>query len=193
MSKNLEITDKKVLEAAHILKTFCKTKTPEYCEHCVVQGCPELPENWELSDLPNSSINKEASAEDTMSFEYIEGMEAAWELIQKMNKMPINDLREVYGSDMFPNILQQYSPILAMQKYEEWADSQVKVGDIVEAGNNMYGVITQIFDDNWCYILYFEGSMGTYEINAVKKTSRKFNIKEVLNKLAQEVYADAEN
>lgn len=130
--------------------------------------------------------------------------EEAWEIVRKIiyevsdGGMTLDELRSVYGTSDYQEILNHYSPQQAKDKIEEWeAEKEIKVGDVVTITNNdptsitngktvHTGVITSTHPDNYYDIILGDGLAWSYvDGEKIKKTGRHIDIDELLKEIGE--------
>lgn len=130
--------------------------------------------------------------------------EEAWEIVRKIiyevsdGGMTLDELRSVYGTSDYQEILSHYSPQQAKDKIEAWeAEKEIKVGDVVTITNNdptsitnektvHTGVITSTHPDNYYDIILGDGLAWSYvDGEKIKKTGRHIDIDGFLKEIGE--------
>lgn len=125
---------------------------------------------------------------------YNKGLEDAWELADKINNMPMQEVIDVYGfitdrCSVFEKITPQEA-LAKLEAYEkEQADIKVEVGDVVKLQGEMATefVVTNIFNSR-NYISYNGiASGGKFVADAinVEKTGKHIDIQSVLEQIKE--------
>ena len=120
---------------------------------------------------------------------YEEGLNDAWELVKKIYKMSESERYEMFNIPVAftYDILFEVTPQEALAKIEEYEKNNIKAGDEVRTFDNTYkGVVTVTRQIGDFYVLWDNGTSGTYTPKEVKKTGRTIDIKSFLAEIGKE-------
>ena len=114
--------------------------------------------------------------------------EEAWEIVRKIiydvsdDGMTLEELRGVFGTSNYQEILRSYSPQQAKSEIEAWEESkEFKVGDEVVPKEDHYrcgerGIVVCINSVSQIGVNYQGNDFTWYEKDAIQKTGRHINI-----------------
>lgn len=111
------------------------------------------------------------------TYSYSKGAEDAWELMKRINEprtMPENlEMFRALGVSEFYQVFELLTPQEAKAKFEAWekAKEEIKVGDVVYATKNRTfdGIVIITYDD-WCTVVWSDGSCGRWFVKDLTKT-----------------------
>lgn len=121
--------------------------------------------------------------------------EEAWEIVRKIiyevsdGGMTLDELRSVYGTSDYQEILSHYSPQQAKDKIEAWeAEKEIKVGDEVipkygHYRNGERGLVVCINDRGKIGVNHPGNDFSWYEKESTKKTGRHIDIDGLLKQI----------
>lgn len=118
---------------------------------------------------------------------YEQGLNDAWELARKIEKMSFSERRKVFdGLDEYCNIL-LFTPQEALAKLKAYEDSKIEVGDVVRIKDTgTMCVVSKVKGDK--YLLIFkDGSGGTvaFTHSDLEKTDKHIDIKSFLEQIGE--------
>ena len=137
--------------------------------------------------MPSEAQLAEPSCDDVKAA-YEQGMNDAWELICKINKLSLEESEKVYGErfQYITDIIENITPQEAIEKLKAYEESKIKVGDVVEAdGHYQKMVVTQVIE-NKAYWFDSTGQVGCYEKEFVKKTGKHIDIQSIFEQIGGE-------
>lgn len=174
------------------------------CEGCpqdygyVKENCPCMvcAECWdrEIPTEPKEDMDKE----DYENLGYIKGLQDAWELMRKIIEMYSGSCKGILGTYFSPinegsknlllNVINMNTPKEALAKLKAYEETQeIKVGDVVCCEvSNVIGVVMRKSNDEYCHILFGDGSTGQHKINNFKKTGKHIDIESLLGQIRGE-------
>ena len=120
------------------------------------------------------------------------GRKEAWEAARKIILPPSEgglsseELREIFGYDIFREIFRNYDVTKAIDRIKEYED-RFKIGDEIikdcSEGITLKGIVTRIEGDS-VYIMWSDGSSGSESKKRLKKTGENYSqINEILDQL----------
>lgn len=121
---------------------------------------------------------------------YTKGLADAWELAKKIvlsekeGGFSYKQLGEIFGVGdcRFPmNTFTAEEALAKIEAYEK--EMEIKVGDVVLDDGDK-GIVTRS-THNCVYILWFDGSSGTYEPSELKKTDLHIDIESLLRQIGE--------
>lgn len=140
--------------------------------------------------------------EEVKLYHYNKGLEDAWELAKKvaLDKTDYTDgytsteLKTIFNKISLQGVFREYSVQEALAKLEAYEKEQaeIKVGDVVciedspfEEDNDVYGVVTGIYNDNHYEILVNNGDGISRSKGVLRKTGKHIDIQSVLEQIAE--------
>ena len=142
----------------------------------------------EIEELNSDYINEHFS--DLQDTAYQRGLEDAWECAKKLfSTMSDTEIEKVFPVEWKSGFsgLMQMKPQYAIEKlkaYEEKQNAKIEVGDTVDlkdaVSNKGGGIVTKIFDNDCCYIVWYDGSGGAWAKDMLVKTGKHIDIASIL-------------
>ena len=147
---------------------------------------------WLLKELKNEN-NSEPSCDD-VKVAYDQGLNDAWELMCKINKLSIEELEKVFGRrfQYITEIIETITPQEALAKLKAHEDSKIKVGDVVihEETGMKFLIITHEKGDFYKFGVIDLEKMTLDKIanntSAFKKTGKHIDVQNILEELKGE-------
>lgn len=127
---------------------------------------------------------------------YEQGLEDAWELLEKMWVMDYDKIYEIFEVSCATEVFRDYTPQEALAKlkaYEE--ESEIKVGDVVEMHDPRYkdsapymikGCVIGMYNNKSAYVLEDNGDVEEWECKKMKKTGKHIDIASLLVQIREE-------
>lgn len=121
---------------------------------------------------------------------YSDGLSDAWELAKKLESMPLEELKKVFGVCGFYSVVKQYKIEEALAKIEAYESAkEIEVGDEVRYGNgedrSRYAVVMKI-EGNEFYTMFADGSCGREtHTECFKKTGKHIDIESLLKQIGE--------
>lgn len=119
---------------------------------------------------------------------YADGLKDAWELAKKLESMPLEELKKVFGVCGFYSVVKQYKIEEALAKIEAYEmEKEIKVNDIVKVkGENGFGIVTAVCATGIVYVLWNDGGCGDYEPCELETTGRTIKgLKQLLQQIKE--------
>ena len=137
------------------------------------------------------SLDKLQKCETELSWDeaYIKGLEDAWELADKINNMPMQEVINVYGfitdrCSVFKKNTSQEA-LAKLKAYEK--SKEIEVGDVVAAYNQEGIVVGYMYGIDECDVwMYGYESPQCINKSEIKKTGKHIDINSVLEQLRGE-------
>lgn len=127
---------------------------------------------------------------------YQRGLNDAWECAKKLfSTMSDTEIEKVFPVEWKSGFsgLMQMKPQYAMAKikaYEEKQNDKIEVGDTVDLKDAVSdkggGIVTKIFDNDCCYIVWYDGSGGAWAKDTLVKTGKHIDIASILREINDE-------
>ena len=151
--------------------------------------------NDEIEELNSDYINEHFS--DLQDTAYQQGLEDAWEAARKLfSTMADSDIEKAFpiewnnGGFKALMDLQPQDAIAKMKAYEEKQNDKIEVGDTVDLKDAVSdkggGIVTKIFDNDCCYIVWYDGSGGAWAKDTLVKTGKHIDIASILREINDE-------
>jgi len=141
------------------------------------------------ADKTNNDEVCKQIAKDIQDEAYQRGLNDAWEAARKIITWPDRSLVNSDAFDLDPgeNIFTKYSASEAIERLKSYEDDKIKRGDIVNVKgsckDDLLGVVTKVWKDN-CYIMWDDGSGGTWSKDSVVKTGKHIDVDKFLEEIA---------
>ena len=128
---------------------------------------------------------------------YQQGLDDAWEAAGKIADMwtrigndellAIFGITERIGHSTIRSLFEKQTAneaMLELETYEEKQNDKIEVGDTVDlkdaVSDKGCGIVTKIFDNDYCYIVWSDGSGGAWAKNMLVKTGKHIDIASIL-------------
>ena len=140
-----------------------------------------------LEELTADYINEHFG--DLQDTAYQKGLEDAWDAAKKIVTWPDRSLvnSDTFDLDPGESIFTKYSASEAIERLKSYEDDKIKRGDIVNikgcSNDDSPGVVTKVWKDN-CYIMWGDGSGGTWSKDSVVKTGKHIDVDKFLEEIA---------
>ena len=129
--------------------------------------------------------------------EYRRGLNDAWEAARKIvcdESFDASTLMHIFNRrSSFDGIFGNFSASEAIAKlkaYEEKQNDKIEVGDTVDLKDAVSdkggGIVTKIFDNDCCYIVWYDGSGGAWAKDTLVKTGKHIDIASILREINDE-------
>ena len=126
--------------------------------------------------------------------EYRRGLNDAWEAARKIvcdESFDASTLMHIFNRRSgFDSIFGGFSASEAIAKlkaYEEKQNDKIEVGDTVDLKDAVSdkggGIVTKIFDNDCCYIVWYDGSGGAWAKDMLVKTGKHIDIASILEEM----------
>ena len=121
---------------------------------------------------------------------YIDGLNDAWELANKLvqNKMNIlgDELGKIFDGHMFlEDIFDNFTPQEALSKLKAYEEAQIEVGDVVLACNEVPIVVTNISNNMIFGVDTFGLTSARLLFSDCKKTGKHIDIQSILEQIGE--------
>ena len=118
-----------------------------------------------------------------------QGLNDAWELICKINKISTEESERVYGKrfQYITDIIENLTPQEALAKLKAYEDSKIEVGDVVEnivCGEVFVGAVSNVYYDV-ATVMWGDGTSGLMKKNELKKTGKHIDISSILEQIGE--------
>ena len=122
--------------------------------------------------------------------EYRRGLDDAWECARELYLNGVcKDLFGEYFNTFIKNHTAQEA-IAKLKAYEEKQNDKIEVGDTVDLKDAFSdkggGIVTKIFDNDCCYIVWYDGSGGAWAKDMLVKTGKHIDIASILKEINDE-------
>ena len=116
-----------------------------------------LIENFKKADFREDGLN--------------DGLDAAWETVRKICRMPDAKLEKIFGTPHIDRIIGGHTPREAISKLEEYEKSRIQVGDIVKCNTISAAVVLKIYENEEKADLYSAkgGAFEKVSLNILEK------------------------
>ena len=122
-----------------------------------------------------------------------DGQNEAWEVAKKLfSTMAESDIEKAFPIEWNSGgfkALMNLQPQEAIERLKSYEDDKIKRGDIVNVkgscNDDLLGVVTKVGEDN-CYIMWGDGSGGTWCKNSVVKTGKHIDVDKFLGGLSSD-------
>ena len=126
--------------------------------------------------------------------EYQRGLDDAWEAARKIvcdESFDASTLMHIFNRrSSFDSIFGNFSASEAVAKlkaYEEKQNDKIEVGDTVDLKDAVSdkggGIVTKVWNNDYCYIVWYDGSGGACEMNMLVKTGKHIDIASILEEM----------
>ena len=122
-----------------------------------------------------------------------DGRNEAWEAAKKLfSTMAESDIEKAFPIEWNSGgfkALMNLQPQEAIERLKSYEDDKIKRGDIVNVegscNDDLLGVVTKVLEDN-CYIMWGDGSGGTWCKDSVVKTGKHIDVDKFLGGLSND-------
>lgn len=188
LEKALEInkSEGKILTKSAIIDYAC----PSDYELEEVRDCGDFHEDCKCEACWNREMpNTPQFSNPVIEKAYNTGLNDAWELARKLYDMKCTELGKIFGVwDSFYEIIRNCTPQEAIVKLKEYEDAKIiEIGDVVENDKEeLKGLVLDFTDNDTCVLVLDEiRCVGKWNICDLKKTSRKVDIKSLLQQIGE--------
>ena len=120
-----------------------------------------------------------------------DGQNEAWEVAKKLfSTMAESDIEKAFPIEWNSGgfkALMNLQPQEAIERLKSYEDDKIKRGDIVNVkgscNDDLLGVVTKVREDN-CYIVWGDGSGGTWNKDSVVKTGKHIDVDKFFEEIA---------
>lgn len=160
------------------------------CTHCDLdKPCTKC---WNR-EMPSEARQAEPSCDDVRKA-YKQGMNDAWELMCKINKLSPEESEKVYGErfQYITDIIENLTPQEALAKMKIYEEQKIEVGDMVawtdSADNKFNGVVLDFKynTDNEVVVFDENGCVDVWKIAECKKTGKHIDIQSIFEQIGGE-------
>lgn len=145
-----------------------------------------------IEELTSDYINEHFG--DLQDTAYQRGLYDAWEAAKKIALMDTETSENVTGYFGLFRIMENLTPMQAIEKlkaYEEKkSEDEIKVGDTVDlkdaVSDKRGGIVTKLLNDDYCYIVWYDGSGGVWAKDMLVKTGKHIDIASILEDMRNE-------
>lgn len=123
---------------------------------------------------------------------YIDGLNDAWELANKLvqNKMNIlgDELGKIFDGHMFlEDIFDNFTPQEALSKLKAYEEAQIEVGDVVKLDGTCYTYVVTVIQEesDGTYYCGLSKNGKWFAQNNVTKTGKHLDIKSILESIGE--------
>ena len=124
---------------------------------------------------------------------YQRGLDDAWEAVRKILMLESDggyswkEMKSIFGTDSASEIYVHHTAAEAINKikaYEEKQNDEIEVGDTVDLKDAVSdkgdGIVTKIVNNDYCYIVWYDGSGGAWAKDMLFKTGKHIDIASIL-------------
>ena len=166
---------------------YSKTFNPELCVKCWNREMPDTNKSVLLTMDKDKEHNIDKKIKEQEECSYNKGLEVAWELAKKIWSGKDSENVEIFGTKFVYEIY-QLSPQEVIAKLKEYEDAKIiEIGDVVENDKEeLKGLVLDFTDNDTCvWVLDEIRCVGKWNICDLKKTSRKVDIKSLLQQIGE--------
>lgn len=196
--------ERNILNEEHLIQDLCPSdlgyEPKEKCKAII--GLEEKDKAyicrrcWER-EMPNTEESEYAkgvkagldSIECEVKKSYEKGLNDAWELICKINKLSIEESEKVYGKrfQYITDIIENLTPQEALAKLKAYEEAQIEVGDVVKTVNGECPyIVTNVQLPNTLHVINGRnGYAQQIRIDVCKKTGKHLDISSILERIGE--------
>ena len=117
---------------------------------------------------------------------YEMGLNDAWELAKKLESMPLEELKKIFGVCGFYSVIKQYKIEEALVKIEAYEkEKSVCVGDVVEDEEGTKALVIDKGTENTYFVFTENGCVEDWYKMDLKKTGNKISIEALLRQIGE--------
>ena len=137
-------------------------------------------------EMPNTEPKEEPSCDDVKNA-YEQGLNDAWELVNKLHAMTSSELVRAYRFSKPEYVLNKFTYEEALAKLKAYEEAQkIEVGDVLKyKDEECYSIVLKVNESGSLYLLFTDGSAGVHPREGHKKTGKHIDIQSILAQIGE--------